>query len=177
MDDQLPSPPNPKPPAEAEILNARLTAEERQSRQTMIMRAEGFSGPLPPPEILANYDRIQPGLADRLVKLAESEADDRRSMEKTALNAQVADARQVNNEARCGQICALAITLVSLGVGGYTAINGHEIAGSILGVGGIGGIVTTFILGRQRQHDHSSDEPTEPSPKLEKSSRNKKRKR
>jgi len=41
-------------------------------------------------------------------------------------------------------------------------MNGHEWAGSILGVGGIGGIVATFILGRNNPSSddhHPKDEP------------------
>ena len=52
---------------------------------------------------------------------------------------------------RRGQICALTITLAALAIGGYTVAQGHEISGSIIGVGGIGGIVTAFLLGRSGQ--------------------------
>jgi uncharacterized membrane protein len=55
-------------------------------------------------------------------------------------------------EARCGQICALVITLSAIVAGVIAAMYGHEIAGSVIGVGGIGGIVGTFILGRFRSH-------------------------
>ena len=33
-----------------------------------------FIGPIPPPELLAEYERTLPGLADRLVAIAEREA-------------------------------------------------------------------------------------------------------
>lgn len=37
-----------------------------------------FLGPIPPPELLAQYERTLPGLADRLVAIAERESDHRR---------------------------------------------------------------------------------------------------
>ena len=41
-----------------------------------------FSGPLPPPRGLDDYDRICPGAADRIIKMAEAE---QRSAHKTGL--------------------------------------------------------------------------------------------
>jgi uncharacterized membrane protein len=40
-----------------------------------------ISGPIPSPDVLRQYDAINPGLADRLVRMAEHEADHRRKME------------------------------------------------------------------------------------------------
>ena len=40
-----------------------------------------FSGPIPPPGFLEQYERINPGLASRMVAMAESEATHRRQME------------------------------------------------------------------------------------------------
>ena len=109
-----------------------------------------YSGPIPPPRMLAQYDQITPGLASRLVAHAESEAQHRREMERLIIDAQIEDRKHYYREARCGQICALIITLAALATGSYTALNGHEVAGSVIGIGGIGGIVTTFILGSNR---------------------------
>jgi len=43
--------------------------------------------------------------------------------------------------------------------GRLTAMNGHEIAGSLIGVGGIGGVVTTFILGRVSREPEPEEAP------------------
>ncbi len=42
-------------------------------------------GPLPPPELLAAYENIVPGAANRLLTSAEERAKHRQSVEKTAL--------------------------------------------------------------------------------------------
>jgi uncharacterized membrane protein len=93
--------------------------------------------------------------------MAEREAAHRHSLEERAIQAQIAEGSKHFAEARCGQICALIITLAGMGIGGYVAIQGHEIAGSILGVGGIGGIVTTFILGRKQESQPEQPEEQE----------------
>jgi uncharacterized membrane protein len=47
--------------------------------------ATAFSGPIPPPDALAKYERALPGLADRLVSIAERESDHRRAMQRRAV--------------------------------------------------------------------------------------------
>jgi len=51
-------------------------------------------------------------------------------------------------EAKIGQFCALTIAVSVIIGGAITAIYGHEWAGGVIGVSGIGGIVYTFIHGR-----------------------------
>jgi uncharacterized membrane protein len=43
--------------------------------------SERFAGPLPPPDLLADYERALPGLAERIVAMAENEGRHRRSLE------------------------------------------------------------------------------------------------
>jgi uncharacterized membrane protein len=85
-----------------------------------------------------------------MLRMAEDEAEHRRKIENAIVDAQIQNNRHQFSEARSGQLCALTITLVAIVAGVYTANQGHEIAGSIIGVGGIGGIVTTFIFGRHK---------------------------
>ena len=41
--------------------------------QKTLLRAELHAGPLPPPDMLEQYERMQPGTLDRLLTMAESE--------------------------------------------------------------------------------------------------------
>ena len=53
-------------------LPARRIDGEKRGMTIVGMRAS-FSGPLPPPKILEDYDRVCPGAADRIIKMAEKE--------------------------------------------------------------------------------------------------------
>ena len=53
-----------------------------------------WSGPLPPPEALQQFDRVIPGGAARILQMAESEQTHRISFEQTALNAAIADKKR-----------------------------------------------------------------------------------
>jgi hypothetical protein len=82
-------------------------------------------------------------------------------MEEKMIAASIADRRMYYSEARLGQVFAFLITLSAMASGAYTALQGHELAGAALGGAGIGGIVMTFILGRQRKSNASAE--TDPS--------------
>jgi uncharacterized membrane protein len=155
--------PLPKPPKSAQGL---MTAAVRQE----------FSGPMPPPSLLRHYEEICPGSADRMLRMAEQEAEHRRKTESAIVNAQIEHFNKQFSESRRGQICALIITLAALAGGVYSAIQGHEIAGSIIGVGGIGGIVTTLILGR-RSDIPSEGEASQETPKNNEPTKNRKKRR
>lgn len=117
---------------------------------TSIEVTETFSGPLPHPDILRKYDMACPGAADRLLSYVELEANHRRQLELSALTAEIRAAKRDSLEAKRGQVFALVITLSALGLGAAAAMTGHEVAGTMLGVGGIGGIVATFLGQRNR---------------------------
>ena len=48
-----------------------------------------YSGPIPPPHTLASYEEIQPGFADRIIKMAETETAHRHEMEEKALKGDI----------------------------------------------------------------------------------------
>ncbi len=47
-----------------------------------------WQGPLPPPAVLSEYDRIEPGFSGRIVVMAEKEQNHRHETEKTSVGAQ-----------------------------------------------------------------------------------------
>ena len=108
-----------------------------------------FAGPLPLPQILQGYEQTCPGAASRVIEMAEREGLHRRSQEEKIIAAQIDSMKRQFLEARIGQIFAFAIALAFLGCGTYTVISGHDLAGSFFSLIGLGGIVTTFIVGRE----------------------------
>ena len=109
---------------------------------------ETQSGPVPPPEILKKYDEIHPGLALRLIGMAEEEAAHRRSIEKELVAIQGRDQAAYRRSELFGQIFGLAIGLAYAGGAVYAAVHGAQTAASIFGTAGVGGLVAAFIMGR-----------------------------
>ena len=54
---------------------------KQQATNIALQHHQAYSGPIPDPESLARYEQIQPGFAERIVKMAEDEALHRRTNE------------------------------------------------------------------------------------------------
>jgi len=54
---------------------------KQQSTNISLQHHQAYSGPIPDPDSLAKYEQIQPGFAERIIKMAEDEASHRRTNE------------------------------------------------------------------------------------------------
>jgi len=61
-------------------MNNKITQPKKQNR-IVEQHAAVYSGPLPPSQELMNYNNIIPGAAERIITMAEKEAEHRRSAE------------------------------------------------------------------------------------------------
>jgi uncharacterized membrane protein len=111
-------------------------------------QTQSHSGPLPPPEILKRYDEVNPGLALRIVQVAEKEAEHRREIEFQIVNSQTEDQRAYRRSELLGQIFGLLIGIGAIAGAVICGIKGAQIAASFIGTTGVTGLVTAFILGR-----------------------------
>jgi uncharacterized membrane protein len=118
-------------------------------RGTLRIEAAAFSGPLPPPEILARYNDALPDGADRIVKLAEEQSKHRRLMESR------------------GQVFAFTLALVAILAGVGLILDGKSAEGLVPLIGAIGGLVGIFVYGEVRAHKarqiDAADEEDQPS--------------
>lgn len=112
-----------------------------------------FTGPIPPPDLLRAYENILPGLADRVVSMAEKEGDHRRRQETKGLDAEIEVnfllATSYTADVKRGQKFALCIGICAITVGGLVAVLGQPVVGGLLGTGGLIGLVKAFIDGRK----------------------------
>jgi uncharacterized membrane protein len=90
-----------KPIKTKKVTHPRITALE-----------QSFSGPIPPPAILAGYEKALPGSADRIITLAEKQAAHRQGSEMAGLQS------RIKNE-RLGMNYAFILSLAVMGAGVY----------------------------------------------------------
>ena len=102
-----------------------------------------WKGTLPPPQLLAKYDEIMPGLADRLTKMAELQLVHRTELEKNAIPE---DQRQ----SKRGQLFAFILALTFLVAAFILIVEGKETPGTIIGSVDLVALVTVFITGRPK---------------------------
>jgi uncharacterized membrane protein len=93
-----------------------------------------FSGPLPHPQLLAQYNEAVPNGADRIVKLTENQAEHRQTMESR------------------GQVFTFALALIAL-VGGIVLIAlGNSAEGLVPLIAAIAGLGGLFVYREIRSH-------------------------
>jgi len=127
---------------------AATTATQQLIFNAAFMQQQSH-GPLPQPEILKQYDVIVPGLAGRIVAMAEAEASHRRMIETRTIDIQVEDLRKFRGNEVLGQVFGFLIGISALACAAYVATHGSQWAAGLIGTTGVTGLVTTFILGRQ----------------------------
>jgi uncharacterized membrane protein len=113
-----------------------------------IAHSQQISGPLPPPELLKQYDALSPGTAARIIKMAEDEAEHRRRMENEVLAIQSRDQIAYRRSEMLGQAFGLGIGVAAIAGAVIAAVHGAQIAAAFIGTGGVTSLVTAFILGR-----------------------------
>ena len=145
----LPSDNHTPPPVE--IVSDIDNSQEALKSMIIAQYQQLYSGPLPPPELLAAYEKTLPGFSDRIVRVFEDSAKHGRDMEKNSLDSAIRYADK-------GQNRGFIVTVFGLAIGMATAIlsllllsNGAAISGIISGsaVSGISilKLVSKFIDG------------------------------
>ena len=117
--------------------------------QTITVSSEIFSGPVPPPEILAEYKSIDPNIPDRIITMAENQQAHTHELEKYAMKS------AVKTESK-GQTYALIVSLTIILGSMFLIYDGKEISGGILAGSTLIGLAYVFITGRKK--DRQNDE-------------------
>ena len=113
------------------------------------------------PEKLAEYDKIQKGFADRVIKMIEEESAHRREIEKLHLEDMRTDRAAQRELAKRGQTFGLLIGLATIIAGPITAGTGHELAGGFIGGGGVIGLVAVFVVERLKPFKYEDPVPSQ----------------
>jgi uncharacterized membrane protein len=109
------------------VLEGEIHDKHKPGKQRHELARVSFSGPLPPPEILQQYQQIQADFPERILRLTEGEAAHRREITRTAL-------RWDGIETFLGQAFALVVCLASLLRSCFMCFLGHRYCSSFVGV-------------------------------------------
>jgi uncharacterized membrane protein len=103
-----------------------------------------YSGALPPPKILREYDQIVPGAAERLLRQAESQTRHRQQLETTVTD-------ETAKRSRYGLVAGVVVVLGLEVVAGLAAVFKQPWLSGFLGVAGPATLAGVFVYGRQEQ--------------------------
>ena len=119
------------------------------------VQAELFSGPLPHPEHLAAYEQALSGLAGRITRMAELQADHRRATESKIVDS------SIRLESR-GQIFGFVIAMIAL-IGGIGLMAFDKpITGATTSFSALAALVGVFVWSK-RQKSRELREKTHPT--------------
>lgn len=94
--------------------------------QRQVAMQKSFSGPIPAPEDLFRYEEIHPGLADRIMKMAENQSSHRHQIESQVV------VSNIRNE-KTGQWMAFFLTAMLMIFGFYLiAVDANHINGYLV---------------------------------------------
>lgn len=118
----------------------------RRLQQTTIQ----FVGPLPPPEVLLQYDQALPGGAERIMALAERQSAHRQELEKTVVNS------NCKNE-RLGTQLGFVLAMSALLGGFYLVAHGMNAAGIAAIIASLAAPAGAFIYGKRNQRQERAE--------------------
>lgn len=112
----------------------------RQLVRQEISVSSTFSGPLPPPDILARYNDAVPDGAERIIALAERQAAHRMALESRVVDADI-------KRSNLGLGAGLLVALAGLSAAFLMVDRGNAWAGAVVGSLDLAGLVAVFVYG------------------------------
>lgn len=116
---------------------------------------QGFTGPIPPPQVLAGYEAVLPGLANRITMMAERQSEHRQRLEQQVVSANIRHA-EIGLWLGAAVAVALAAAAVIVTLAGYPEV------GAVIGAFDIVGVVTVFVLRQRAQGRELQDKADQP---------------
>lgn len=132
----------------------RTMTRELQKVTVSASFSEQYSGPLPHPALLGQFNQVIPNGAERIMAMVEKQNNHRMGLENTVITNQ-------QKQSTLGQYFALAITIFGLLLSAWAINTGHDTAGGTLGAATIGSVAVAFITGRNKQQANLKAKSTE----------------
>ncbi len=118
---------------------------QSQDGSPAITAFTSFSGPIPPPNFLKEYELIVPGIAQRFLDEPHKEAEHRRALEKLMVYEQI----KLNKN---GQKMAFGLALLSICAAFSSIWLGYELAGASTFIVSICSLVGIFLYAKKNQN-------------------------
>ncbi|WP_083918367.1 DUF2335 domain-containing protein [Woodsholea maritima] len=108
-----------------------------------------FSGPLPPPGLLQAYEEINPGSAERILKMADEDLNHQHNFHYRLL---IEDSK----DALLGRISGIFALILIIGASVFCGMNGlKELSLALVGTSAIG-VISAFIIGNRNNTGSNS---------------------
>lgn len=128
---------------------------QKNHKELALILERYYSGPLPHPAILKQFEQFIPGSAERILKLLEKQTAHRQSLEKKSEeHRHFLEKKNLENtykQITLGQFLGFFICLAALISGTVCALLGAILPGSLFGTAGVAGLAAVFIYGSRKK--------------------------
>lgn len=118
--------------------------QQQQRAGSVQVRQQLWTSPVPPPEELEKYRQVLPDSPERILKMAEKQAEHRQYCEKRMVRAH-------SRNSTMGVVFAFLLGLTAIGGGIYLISIGQETTGLTSLISGVVSLVGVFIYGARKQ--------------------------
>lgn len=123
---------------EKEMIELPDNKKDEMIQKLEMSRSITYSGAVPPPEMLREFDKIIPNGADRFMKMAEEQSEHRRKIEQKIVES------NVKNE-KLGLVFAFFISIIGLISAAILAYKGNNVGAGVFAIPALGGLVNSFL--------------------------------
>lgn len=143
-------------------IHQRISLKEESTptgEPRLAILGEHFNGPIPPPHLLQEYERILPGAAERIFKMAEQEQQHRHAI--ISKHMHTASKQEANNAklAFTGQGCAITIALAGIAASTWLIHHDKDIAGLGTLLTSLAPLIGAFIVIQKKKPDEAETAP------------------
>ncbi len=131
----------------------------------LVSIAQHFSGPMPPPDVLAGYGYLIPDAPERILQMAENQQTHRIHLERTVVESSL-------KRSNLGLRFAFIIAILMIGGGIYLVAMGQNIEGFAAILIPLASIIGSFIISRRDARSELAASQGTPAPKPEASRKN-----
>ncbi len=120
--------------------NSKLASQQEHSKTAVVASSLTYRGPLPTANELGKYEQTCKGAADRIISMAEKQAEHRQNIETIAIKA--ATERSI-----LGVKYAYRIAIAAFFLAGFCFYFDHAVAGGVIFGSTLISIISAFIYG------------------------------
>lgn len=118
-----------------------------KSSQKLAIGMQIMSGPIPSPDVLEHYQKIDPSLPGRIMAMAETQSLHRHTKEIQELDQEENNSSRNHREVMTGHTSGFLLAALFLGAGVYLVVSGVHITGyMVAAIGPIAALVSKFIV-------------------------------
>ena len=118
--------------------------KQQSNSNIALQHSQLYSGPIPDPESLARYEQIQPGFAERIIRMAEQEALHRRANENIVI-------KNSTRMAVTGIIFAFVSVILFVGVIAYAISQQSNVAALSTVIAALASLAGIFVYFKNKK--------------------------